>query len=64
MNNTFEECTIIANNEFYVGGQKIPMPPHIHNNITIVGNRVYVDGYEYKNGKWKKTLAAWWHKYF
>lgn len=57
--------TIIANNEIYVGGQKIPMPPHgLNNVIAIINNKVYIDGYEYKDGKWKKTLAAWWHKYF
>lgn len=58
------QSTIVINNEIYVGGQKIPMPPHGFNNITIINNKVYVDGYEYKNGKWKKTLVAWWHKYF
>lgn len=56
--------TIIDNNEIHVGGQKIPMPPYGFNNITIINNRVYVNGYEYKNGTWKKTLAALWHKYF
>ena len=64
MNNIFKEGAIIANNEIYIGGQKIQTPSHLRNNITVIGNRVYVDGYEYKNGKWKKTLAAWWHKYF
>jgi hypothetical protein len=56
--------TIIANDEIYIGGQKIPDPPCELNNTTIINNKVYVNGYEYKRGKWKKTLAAWWHKYF
>ena len=55
---------IIINNEIYINGQKIPNPPCELNNTTIINNKVYVNGYEYKNGTWKKTLAAWWHKYF
>ena len=57
-------CTITTTNEVYVNGQKIPNPPCELNNTTIINNKVYVNGYEYKNGTWKKTLAAWWHKYF
>ena len=56
--------TVVANNEIYVGGRKIPNPPGGLNNTTIINNKVYVNGYEYKNGEWKKTLAAWRHKYF
>ena len=56
--------TVVVNNEIYVGGKKIPMPPGGLHNTTIINNKVYVDGYEYKNGEWKKTLAAWWHKLF
>jgi hypothetical protein len=56
--------TVVANNEIYVGGQKIPNPPRGMNNTTIINNKVYANGYEYKNGKWQKTFAAWWHKYF
>lgn len=54
----------ISNNEIYVGGQKIQTLPGGMNNVSIINNRVYVDGYEYKNGTWKKTFAAWWHKCF
>ena len=25
---------------------------------------IYVNGYEYKNGEWKRTLAALWHLWF
>lgn len=59
-----DQGTVVANNEIYICGQKIPNPPCEINNTTIINDRVYVNGYEYKNGVWKKTLAAWWHKYF
>ena len=56
--------TIITDNEIFINGQKIPSPPCPLNNTTIINNKIYVNGYEYKNGAWKKTLAALWHKYF
>lgn len=59
-----DQGTIVANNEIYVCGKKIPNPPCNINNTIIINDRVYVNGYEFKNGKWKKTFAAWWHKYF
>jgi hypothetical protein len=31
--------------------------------ITTINNKIYIDGYEFKNGKWSKTFAALWHKY-
>ena len=62
--NIINEGTITTNDEIYIGGQKIPNPRCKLNNVTIINNKVYVNGYEYKNGTWKKTLAALWHKYF
>lgn len=55
----------LENNEMiYIDGQLIPNPPCEFNNLRIINRKVYVDGYEYKDGIWKKTLAAWWYKYF
>ena len=34
------------------------------NNVSIVDNKVFIDGYELINGKWKMTLNALWHKWF
>ena len=47
---TLNTGTITTNDEIYIGGQKIPSPPCKLNNITIIDNKVYVNGYEYKNG--------------
>lgn len=33
-------------------------------NSTIINNKVYVNGYEYKDGEWKRTLKALWHLIF
>ena len=48
-----------------VNGKEYPFIKGMNgNNITQINNKIYVDGYELKNGKWKKTLAAFWHKLF
>lgn len=48
-----------------VNGFTIPNPPKFKaNSVTIVDNRLFVDGYEYINGKWKRTLRALLYKWF
>ena len=48
-----------------VNGVAIPVPPKIKaNSVTIIDNRLFVGGYEYIGGKWKRTLRALWHKWF
>ena len=48
-----------------VNGVIIPNPPKFkENSVTIIDNRLFVGGYEYINGKWKRTLRALWHKWF
>jgi len=32
--------------------------------ITTINGKCYIDGFELVNGKWRRTLAAFWHKYF
>ena len=48
-----------------VNGVTIQVPQKFKaNSVTIVDNRLFVGGYEYINGKWKRTLRALWHKWF
>lgn len=48
-----------------VNGVTIPVPQKFKaNSVTIVKHRLLVGGYEYINGKWKRTLRALWHKWF
>lgn len=55
---------IIIGNEVIINGIKMPPCPAKRHNSTIINNKVYIDGYELVNGKWKKTLRALWHKLF
>lgn len=64
MNIQRSENIVIADNEVYVNGEKMPPCPTRGNNSTIINNKVFIDGYELVNGRWKKTLRALWHKYF
>lgn len=32
--------------------------------VTIINDKLFVNGYEYKNGTWKRTLRALWHLWF
>lgn len=54
----------IENDGIIIDGKKIPSCPTPMNNCTIIDNHVFIDGYEWKNSKWKKTLRALYHKYF
>lgn len=47
-----------------VNGKEVQNPLTPLRNVTMIGNKVFVNGYEYKNGAWKKTLRAIWYKYF
>lgn len=64
--NKFKNCQIsdISNGRLILNGEEIPKPPTKMNNTTMINGKVFVDGYEYKGGEWKRTLRALLHKYF
>ncbi|WP_456282892.1 hypothetical protein [Bacillus sp. JZ34] len=47
-----------------INGRVIPFHPEMKGeSITMVDGKPFIDGYELKRGKWKKTLRAACHKY-
>lgn len=63
--NKFVNCQILTSDgRLILNGEEIPKPPTKMNNITMINDKAFVDGYEYKDGEWKQTLRAWFHKYF
>ena len=54
----------VIGNEVTINGVKMPPCPAKGHNSTIIGNKVYLNGYELVDGKWKKTLKSLWHKWF
>lgn len=55
---------LILDEEIILNGKKIPKPPYGGQNISIINDRVFADGYEYRDGEWIKTFSAMIHKYF
>lgn len=47
----------------FINDVKYKLPGRGYNS-TVIDNKVYINGYELVNGKWKKTLRAIFHKYF
>lgn len=55
---------VVIGNEVTIDGVKMPPCPAKGHSSTIINNKVYLNGYELVNGKWKRTLRAWWYKWF
>ena len=55
---------VIGNEGVFANGKKYPLPNHKCSPSTVINNRIFIDGYELKGGKWKKTPRAVFHKYF
>lgn len=56
----------IIGNKVFVNGSPLPPIPGAKSSVSLsrVGNRLYVNGYEYRNGRWKRTLRAIIHALF
>ena len=56
----------IIGNKVFVNGSLLPPVPDAKSSVSLsqVGNRLYVNGYEYRNGRWKRTLRAILHALF
>ena len=65
-NNKIKNCQIARNSNgvLEINGEQIPYPFAEARNITMINGKVFVDGYEWKDGVWKKTLRAMWYKWF
>ena len=62
-NIAIQNGVFINDNYLNFKGIKYPLPCK-PTNVTTIGEKVFVNGYEFKNGKWKKTIKAIFHKYF
>ena len=52
---------VIIGNRVCIAGQELPPAPGNNRNITVINNKVYINGYEWKDGEWKRTLKAMWY---
>ena len=48
--------------KLFINGEEIDYPSlkknHYTHKVTQINDHVYINGYEYKNGEWKKTLKG------
>lgn len=56
--------TVVIVNRVIINGVELPPCPAKGYCSTIINNKVYIDGYEFVNGEWKRTLRALWHLWF
>ena len=55
---------VIINGEVYINGVKLPTCPNKGYSSTIINSHIYLNGYEWKNNKWRRTLKALWYEFF
>ena len=63
-NSIISSGVVVIGNEVTINGVKMPPCPAKGHNSTIIGDKIYLNGYELVDGQWKKTLKALWYKYF
>lgn len=61
---TSDSNVIVVGDEVTINGVKVPPCPRKGHNLTIINDKVYLNGYEFIKGRWRKTLKALWHKWF
>lgn len=65
MGNVKTITTSIGNRTVIINNEQISFDPKMKGkSISIINGVPYVDGYEYKDKKWKRTLKALYHKLF
>lgn len=55
---------IVQGNRIIIDGVELPPVPSSGHSSTVINGKVYIDGYEFKDGRWKRTLKALWHLWF
>lgn len=67
MNNVIiSNGVVIEDNRITLGGKILPPLPKRYSsvNLTTINDEIFINGYEWKNGYWKRTLRALWHWFF
>ena len=58
--------SVVIGNRVWINGVELPPVPTKRkcHCSTQINDKVYIDGYEFKKGKWRRTLRALWHLWF
>lgn len=59
----YSKGVVTIGKRVWINGEELPEVPSKKQgyNQTVINNKIYIDGYEWKNGKWKRTLKALWY---
>ena len=62
------QTIVLQGNELFVNGVAYELPKHVQkrhgHSITQANNKIYIDGYEFRNGEFKRSFAALFHLLF
>lgn len=53
--------------DYYVeidGTKYLPPTSGNYGSVSIVNDEIFINGYQFVNGRWKRTLKALWHLLF
>lgn len=61
-----ENSMVQVNGEVYINCKQLQTCPSNskRSSVSIIGDKIYMNGYEYKNGEWKRTLPALFYNMF
>lgn len=61
-----DKIVMVVGSRVWINGEELPPVPtkRSGHSITQIDDQVYIDGYEFKKGKWTRTLKALWHLWF
>ena len=56
----------VAGNKVYINEQELPKLPidKSYTRVSQIGEKIYINGFEWKDGEWKRTLKSLWHLWF
>ena len=55
---------IVNGRKVYKSGKYLPDAPTSGKSVTVINGDVFIDGYEFVRGKWRRTLRAIFHLFF
>lgn len=61
-----QDNVVIFDGSIIFRGSKLPLPQNYGktNKISVCNHRLFVNGYQWTDGQWKRTPAAFWHTLF
>jgi hypothetical protein len=61
----YSNTIIVEDGKIFLNGKQLPSLPTRKKNLNplVVGDEVYINGFELRDGKWKRSFRAWLAQY-